>query len=518
MRVRALFGIEPEVQAYAMARFSRSALSFEENLRELSAQKAEQFLNTFYFQYGHASIADLAHIPMTIEEVSILAAIAVVDEPLWDGQERSTRYQDFRRSGYYLPPEEALPGRLLDRYREACDGLFAAYHQAAAAVEAFLAQRHPRPPELPEAAYRRTVRARALDVARDLLPLATHTSLGQITSARVLERQIRRLLAHPAPEVQAVGAALREACLRPSLGPVPLERVAPTLVRYVEPDGYLLAVRRTVRAFLETHWPEALPEAVAARAAEAEAGARQPRGLAAVAGQQDDGLAEEGASRADGLEGSATVDLVEVADPLDEMAATLLFEQAAVPYRELVAWVAAHPRRRAELLDAVFAQRGPHDPWLRAGQAGYALQFELTLDIGAYRDLHRHRRCVQFVQPFTPAQGVVLPPALAAAGVAPVARAAVADALACFRELAAAAPALAPYILPLGTRCRALFKMDLAQLAYMAELRTRPAGHFAYRQVAHQMWQLACQRYPQLAAYGRVHDPEADPPEAFFAR
>src|SRR5690349_24945752 len=101
--VYAVFGAEPEVLAYAMAKYSRSALSMKESLKEISQQKAEKFLNTFYFQYGHRSIADLAHIALAIERLSILAAIVVADEQRWDGQERSTRYQDFKKSGYYTP-------------------------------------------------------------------------------------------------------------------------------------------------------------------------------------------------------------------------------------------------------------------------------------------------------------------------------------------------------------------------------------------------------------------------------
>ena len=101
--VFAVYGVEPEIQAYAMAKYSRSALSMKESLREISAQKAEKFLNTFYFQYGHRSIADLAHIALAVERLSILAAIELADEQRWDGQERSTRYQDFKKSGYYTP-------------------------------------------------------------------------------------------------------------------------------------------------------------------------------------------------------------------------------------------------------------------------------------------------------------------------------------------------------------------------------------------------------------------------------
>ena len=101
--VIAIHGADPEVLAYAMAKYSRSSLSMKESLREISAQRAEHFLNTFYFAYGHRSIADLAHIPFAIERLSLLAAISLVDEQRWDGQERSTRYQNFRKSGWFTP-------------------------------------------------------------------------------------------------------------------------------------------------------------------------------------------------------------------------------------------------------------------------------------------------------------------------------------------------------------------------------------------------------------------------------
>jgi thymidylate synthase ThyX len=114
-RVYSVVGVPPEIQAYALAKYSRSNQGMLESIQELSQQRAEQFLNTFYFQYGHRSIADLAHLVFGLEQISILAAIDVVDEPVWDGQERSTRYQPFRRTGWHVPDEvrdtsaEAIP-------------------------------------------------------------------------------------------------------------------------------------------------------------------------------------------------------------------------------------------------------------------------------------------------------------------------------------------------------------------------------------------------------------------------
>src|SRR5437868_15251299 len=126
VNVFAVYGAEPEVQAYAMAKYSRSALSMRESLKEISEQKAEQFLNTFYFQYGHRSIADLAHVAFAIEKLSLLAAIAVVDEQRWDGQERSTRHQNFKKSGYYTPDFTAN-APALELYTDAAKSLLAEY-------------------------------------------------------------------------------------------------------------------------------------------------------------------------------------------------------------------------------------------------------------------------------------------------------------------------------------------------------------------------------------------------------
>src|SRR5271166_256790 len=142
--VYAVHGADPEVLAYAMAKYSRSALSMRESLSEINAQKAEQFLNTFYFQYGHRSIADLAHIAFAVERLSLLAAIILVDEQRWDGQERSTRYQNFLKSGWYFPDfgHDSASAQL---YSETIDNLFGAYQRTTAAVHDALRSRVPCP-------------------------------------------------------------------------------------------------------------------------------------------------------------------------------------------------------------------------------------------------------------------------------------------------------------------------------------------------------------------------------------
>ena len=98
-------------------------------------------------------------------------------------------------------------------FSQTAEGLFSAYEQLSAALLEHLIDAVPRPAEMSEGIYRRTLRARAFDVARSLLPLATHTSVGQIVSARVLERQIGRLLGSPYAELRAVGAGITSVAL-----------------------------------------------------------------------------------------------------------------------------------------------------------------------------------------------------------------------------------------------------------------------------------------------------------------
>src|SRR3984893_5757387 len=282
VEVYAIYGVEPEVQAYAMAKYSRSSLSMKESLKEISQQKAEKFLNTFYFQYGHRSIADLAHIALAIERLSILAAIAVADEQRWDGQERSTRYQDFKKSGYYAPDfgeDRVVAGdspaqtSAKDFYRETVDSLFTEYEVLSDRMFLYLASITPKPSEMKQDAYERTLRARAFDISRYLLPLAANTSLGEIVNARTLESQVSHLLSHTHKEIRQLGELLKRAATSPAynvnqeslrelveqiratspeLGAHAEQellkevRVAPTLVKYADPNRYEIETRRAL--------------------------------------------------------------------------------------------------------------------------------------------------------------------------------------------------------------------------------------------------------------------------------
>ncbi len=102
-RVVVIAPMPPEKAAYALARYSRSPDSIEDSLRWVHSHSSEKFWEQFYFAYGHASIADLGHVTVCFENISELAAIRLEDEPLWDGQAKSSRYQNFAVAGCYVP-------------------------------------------------------------------------------------------------------------------------------------------------------------------------------------------------------------------------------------------------------------------------------------------------------------------------------------------------------------------------------------------------------------------------------
>ena len=175
------------------------------------------------------------------------------------------------------------------------------------------------------------------------------------------------------------------------------------------------------------------------------------------------------------------------------------------------AWPALGAAERREIVDLGVKHRGAHDELLRAFSAGQHLRFDILMDIGGFRDLHRHRRCVQIHQAFTDAHGYETPEELAAAGlrerydaVMERVQDAVAEAQAHSRR--GRARAIAVYLLPLAFRKRTLFKMDFAEAAYISELRTGAAGHFSYRRIAYLMYEAVAQRYPTLARHFRVTD------------
>jgi thymidylate synthase ThyX len=437
----------PEKLAYALARYSRSPDSITQSIEWVRTHDSTKFLESFYFQYGHASIADLGHVAVCFEGVSELAATEIEDEQLWDGQARSSRYQDFSKSGIVSPPE--LTKEEADLYAHAAQNLLAAYNQIQDRAFAYLQQRLPCPHDMKPEAYKRNLSARAFDVARYLLPFGIPTGVGQVTSIRTLEKQIRRFKASEFQELRELGDELSTACARPPecvLADTGLnaDPFAPTLARHADADEYAPNLRADLAEWAGDHMP--------------------PR--------------PEAKNRA--------VDLIQPSDHVADICATLLFPVTDWSYRDLYKlareWTGT---RRQEVLHVALGARARRDELPRHFRsAPYVL--EMVMDIGAYRDMHRHRRCQQFRQHYTNKLGYETPDLIEKCGGSEIYAAALQNVDEAIARLPQPA---AQYLLPFAARSRFLFKMDFAELEYISRLRSGVKGHFSYRRIAWEMKQ-----------------------------
>ena len=458
----------PEKCAYALARYSRSPDSIRQSLEWVRTHNSQQFLESYYFQYGHASIADLGHGVLCFEGISELAASEAEDETLWDGQAKSSRYQDFSKSGFITPPEFDPDQAAL--YRATGDQLLAAYAQVHARVIEYLKEKLPRPAEMKPDAYARNIAARAFDVARYLLFWGIPTNVGQVASIRTLEKQIRRLRASEYGEVRELGSEIAERCAQPPdclWDDSAVEPLAPTLARHADPDDYIRQSREDLRAW-------------------------------ATANLSGGGHRE-----------AARVELVKPTDTIAEIVATLLYPVCNWPFADLYEcaryWSHAH---RTEVIDIALKSRSRRDDLLRGFRGGQYC-FDMVIDIGAYRDLHRHRRCHQYRQDYSGNLGFDVPEPLTQSGSEGIYRDAMEGALAAIRQLPAPG---SHYLLPFGARSRFLFKMDFAEVEYISRVRSGVKGHFSYRDIAWQMKQRVDEVEPDLGKLIEATPPWVEDP------
>jgi thymidylate synthase ThyX len=118
--------------------------------------------------------------------------------------------------------------------------------------------------------------------------------------------------------------------------------------------------------------------------------------------------------------------------------------------------------------------------------------------------MHRHRRCTQIEQGFTRHHGYDTPPDVMKAGLDARYKAAMQNVVQVSDKIGAARAHAGLYLLPMAFRKRTLFKMDFAEALYISELRSGPAGHFSYRNVAFAMYEEVARKHPTLAKYFRV--------------
>lgn len=420
--------LPPAVQSTVLAKYSRSALSAREIVKTLSFEESDKFYDKNVVGYGHNSVAQMATVPICFEGVSIVASKFIESWQRGGYSEKSTRYQQFSADSFVTPP--GAP----ETMRRFASKLYEAYDKLLPRTTEMIAKIVGKDPS------DRTVKARAFDNVRYLLPAGTGTSVGAVLDLRDVRDMITAMRGSTNPEFRSIGEGMFAAAMD----------IAPALIRHTDPDSFQLPVKS----------------------------------VGFVAGEST------------------------ISGP-----SVRLYDEHLLPDATLQ--VDAFKRKLLERHDMSWEAFSKHmesrQPWQQVPDVfkSVRLQFEITMDYGAFRDLQRHRRCEQTVEPLKIDYGYVVPDDLAGTDLEDDYRRAMDLVLSYEDEEVIHDPDLSQYVIPLGYLHRSVFDMDLKQVYYMVELRTKPQGHISYRRICYDMYRIAGSRFPELMQWCRIVVPDA---------
>jgi thymidylate synthase ThyX len=418
-------------------------------------RRAEELYERVFLEYGDDSVAQLGGVHLACEQSSNLLTKVLEWGRLMAYLEQSTRYipYDSRLQGRYryLRPSGICESRLGTRYVADLDALFDTYSAMLPSMMDWARERFPKQPDDSDFVYKQTIKAKACDTVRGILPAATLSNVGIYGTGQAFEALLLRMRAHPLPEAQTYAQLMLDE----------LRKVIPSfLVRVDRPDRggawseYLARTRDETGALVERIFGDDRP---------------------------------------------APVDEVTLVDwdpeGEDKVLAAICYPHTHLTERQLLDRVRTLPADdRIALVHAYVGERTNrrHKPGRAFERTGY--RFDVLGDYGAFRDLQRHRMLTIEWQNLTPYHGYEVPEPVVEAGL----EARFDDALERSADLYGALrdgfAAQAAYAVSLAYRMRYVMQMNAREAMHLCELRSSPQGHPSYRRVAQAMHQLIEQR------------------------
>jgi thymidylate synthase ThyX len=473
--VFALVALPEVVKGALFARYSRSAKSLRRLYLDEFAQgsdtsdggasthtagveRAEKLYERVFLEYGDDSVAQLGGVHLACEQASQPLAKVLEWGRLAAYLEQSTRYvpYDDRPGGRwrYVVPEEVLAAgpELAHRYRATMDQTFETYARWLGPLQDFFRDLFPQSPDDSDVVYRMTIRAKACDTLRGLLPAATRSNVGIFATAQAYEQLLLRMRADPLAEVREYADMIL----------TELRKVIPAFLTRVDlPDrggtwsDYILRTKRDTADVADRVLSGITPV---------------PHGEVTLTDFDPDGEVK--------VVAAALYAVSDLPDDqlLDEVRKMTVEDRTRI----LRGYVGDRSNRR-------------HKPGRAFERTSY--RFDVLCDYGAFRDLQRHRLLSLEWQPLTPAHGFETPREIEAAG-------ALADWNAVMDASAALYEAMGPaglrpaaqYAVAMAYRIRFYMDMNAREAMHLIELRTTPQGHPAYRRVCQEMHRLIAEQ------------------------
>src|SRR5271169_2296093 len=271
--VFALVNLPEVVKGALFARYSRSGKSLrrlflDEFVGDLDVsgdlgvdatvglRRAEELYDRVFLEYGDDSVAQLGGVHLACEQASNVLTKVLEWGRLMAYLEQSTRYIAYDNrlpTGHYryCRDPEVLESSLGARYVGDMDRMFDTYAELLPQMQAWLGRRFPQQAGDSDFVYRQSIRAKALDALRGLLPAASLSNVGIYGTGQGYESLLLRMRTHPLPEARVyAGLMLTE-----------LRKVIPSFLQRVDlPDrgvvwsDYLESTRRATDSVVDRLW------------------------------------------------------------------------------------------------------------------------------------------------------------------------------------------------------------------------------------------------------------------------
>jgi thymidylate synthase ThyX len=227
--------LDPEVQAMLAAMYSRSYAPIASRLpsTEEDSLSHKKKLGQFYVGYNHKSVGQLASTTIWLEGVSQLAAKAIENHPLYNGQESSTRYITFATQ-----PMETCGDPEIVSWQET----FRAFYVKALPLVIEKIEKE-FPFDAPDHAYshteeelnkkhiiwKNTCKARAFDICRGILPAGCLTNVAFTGTFDTINDHFGEMLYHPCEEMRDIAnEALTQLSEKYKYAAIPKEKLLKT--------------------------------------------------------------------------------------------------------------------------------------------------------------------------------------------------------------------------------------------------------------------------------------------------
>jgi len=438
------FVAEPELGVSAIAE------TFEDDASPVGLTRARGLYEKVFTQFGDDSVAQLGGAHIACEQASNVLTKVLEWGRLASYLEQSTRYIFYdRRLGdryRYHVPREVIGSPLEAEFRSTMDSVFDTYSALIGRAVPFYESLFPKQESDSTFVWRSTIRAKACDDLRGMLPAATTSNVGIFGSGQAYEMLLLRMRAHPLLEVRDYAAMM------------------------------LTELRTMIPSFLTR---VDLPER----------GGAWSDYLAAVTADLESKTAALPAASDDVPE----VSLVDWdRDGEAKVAAAALYAVSDLPDDQLLAYVRSLPAdEQADLIRSAVGARENrrHKPGRAMERTAY--RFDVLSDYGAFRDLQRHRMLTIEWQRLSTQHGYITPDAIVDIG----ATAAWDEAMERTEVLAnrmesTHGPLAAQYAVPFAYRIRYYIDMNAREAFHLLELRSQASGHPRYRKIAQEMHRL----------------------------